>query len=176
MKKTAMSGKKEEMPDTPAETTRRGLLGKIWMGLVSLALLEGAWIVIDFFKPRKFRAVDDPVETIIVAGPVESFSPGTVTAFPQGKFYLSRLENGGFLALHRQCTHLGCTLPWISEEERFVCPCHASVFDIKGGVCSPPAPRPMDLFTIRIENGIVKVETSKLLKRTECADSQVAFS
>ena len=41
------------------------------------------------------------------------------------------LEDGGFLALHRQCTHLGCTVPWVPARQAFVCPCHASAFDIR---------------------------------------------
>ena len=89
------------------------------------------------------------------------FAPGSVTAFPAGKFYLVRLADGGFLALHRQCTHLGCSVPWDEASGRFACPCHASVFDLRGDVLAPPAPRPLDLFAVRIENGIVKVDTRR---------------
>ena len=161
---------------TSETTTRRSLLGKIWVGLGGLALLEGVWIVTDFLKPRKRQDADAAAGTLIVAGPIDNFDPGSVTAFQQGKFYLARLEDGGFLALYRECTHLGCTVPWIGAEERFVCPCHASVFDISGRVLSPPAPRPLDLFAVRIENGIVKVDTSKTLKRSSFSDSQVTRS
>ena len=42
-----------------------------------------------------------------------------------------------------------------------MCPCHASSFDITGDVLSPPAPRPLDIFPVRIENDIVKVDTRK---------------
>ena len=48
-------------------------------------------------------------------------------------------KNGGFLAMSRTCTHLGCTVPWVEDEGRFVCPCHSSVFDINGDVVDPPA-------------------------------------
>ena len=65
--------------------------------------------------------------------PVESFEPGTVNAFVRGKFYLARLEDGGFLALHRKCTHLGCTVPWSKDQRKFVCPCHASSYDMRYG-------------------------------------------
>ncbi len=156
--------------------TRRSLLGKIWVALGGLALLEGVWVVTNFLKPRRNENSNQTAEKLIIAGPIENFDLGSVTAFQQGKFYLARLDDGGFLAIHRECTHLGCTLPWIGNEGQFVCPCHASVFDIKGQVLSPPAPRPLDLFTIRIENGIVKVDTSKLMKRNSFSESQVARS
>lgn len=162
--------------NAPEGTTRRSLLGKIWVGLGGLALLEGVWIVTDFLKPRRRRQDSQSQQSLVVAGPIENFDPGTVTAFQQGKFYLARLEDGGFLALCRECTHLGCTVPWIGAEQRFVCPCHASVFDIKGQVLSPPAPRPLDLFAVRIENGIVKVDTSRTLTRSSFSSSQVARS
>jgi len=110
-----------------------------------------------------------------IAGPVERFDPGSVTAFREGEFYLARLKDGGFLALHRKCSHLGCTVPWIKDEQRFVCPCHASAFDINGAVLDAPAPRALDLFAVRIENGIVKVDTTKPIRRSSFESDQVTW-
>jgi len=162
----------------PVETSssRRGFLGRVWLLLGGVALAEAVWIVSDFFKPRRRRATDDGADSVIVAGPVDRFQPGSVTAFPEGRFYLARLVDGGFLALHRECTHLGCTVPWVDAEDRFVCPCHASSFDITGNVLSPPAPRPLDIFPVRIENAIVKVDISRIIKRQSYASSQVVRS
>ncbi len=157
------------------EPSRRGFLGRVWLLLGGVALAEAAWIVGDFFQPRRRRSVVDHGD-IIVAGPVERFEPGSVTAFPEGRFYLARLADGGFLALHRECTHLGCTVPWIASEGRFVCPCHASSFDITGDVLSPPAPRPLDVFPVRIENDIVKVDVRQPIRREGFAASQVVRS
>ena len=153
-------------------TTRRSFLGRIWFWLGGLVILEGAWISTAILRPRKQKTVADDGE-IVVAGPVDRFEVGTVTAFPTGKFYLSRIEDGGFLALSRRCTHLGCTVPWVAEEGRFVCPCHASSFDLKGEVLSPPAPRALDLHPVRIENGVVKVDTATTVTRLAFAPSQV---
>ena len=164
------------MSEAHPESSRRGFLGRLWLLLGGVALVEAVWVVSEFFKPRRRRASDDSDSALIIAGPVDRFDPGSVTAFPQGRFYLARLEDGGFLALHRECTHLGCTVPWIDGENRFVCPCHASSFDIRGDVLSPPAPRPLDIFPVRIENGIVKVDTGKLVKRQSVIPSQVVRS
>jgi cytochrome b6-f complex iron-sulfur subunit len=158
------------------QPSRRNFLGKVWVLLGGVALAEAVWIVTDFFKPRRNRKVDDGAASILIAGPVDRFEPGSVTAFPEGRFYLARLADGGFLALQRECTHLGCTVPWIADEGRFVCPCHASSFDITGSVLSPPAPRPMDIFPVRIENDIVKVDTTQPIKRNSFSDSQVVRS
>jgi nitrite reductase/ring-hydroxylating ferredoxin subunit len=109
--------------------SRRSFLWKLWLGLGGVALLEYAWLSADFLRPRKPRAGDEAGD-IVIAGPIERFEPSTVTAFPLGKFYLARLGDGGLLAISRECTHLGCTVPWNSEEGRFVCPCHSSEYDI----------------------------------------------
>jgi cytochrome b6-f complex iron-sulfur subunit len=153
---------------------RRRFFWTAWLGLGGLALVEYLWIVVDFLRPRKPRADRDTA--VIIAGPIERFEPSSVTAFPKGKFYLARLEDGGFLALSRKCTHLGCTVPWKADQNRFVCPCHASAYDATGAVLSPPAPRALDLYAVRIENGIVKVDTSRSIKRKSFQTDQVTRS
>ena len=152
-------------------TPRRSFLKLAWLGIGIAALGETVWIVASFLRPR--RQEPKTGGGLIVAGPSERFAPGSVTAFPAGKFYLVRLADGGFLALHRQCTHLGCSVPWDEAAGRFACPCHASVFDLRGDVLAPPAPRPLDLFAVRIENGIVKVDVSAPIRRSEFDVSQV---
>jgi cytochrome b6-f complex iron-sulfur subunit len=61
----------------------------------------------------------------------------------------------------------------VEEESRFVCPCHASMFDIRGVVISPPAPRPLDIYPITIENNVVKVDVSKSVERKRFEAKQV---
>jgi cytochrome b6-f complex iron-sulfur subunit len=81
----------------------------------------------------------------------------------------------GFLALSRRCTHLGCTVPWDPDKGQFACPCHASVFDIRGDVIQSPAPRALDIFAVSIENNRVKVETGRPIQRRAFDNAQVAY-
>lgn len=155
----------------PSPSTRRDFLSKLWLGLGGVALCEAVWLAIDFLRPQAGGGTSGA--TVIVAGPLERFEPNSVTAYPQGKFYLACLEDGGFLALSRECTHLGCTVPWNPDEGRFVCPCHASTYDIRGAVTTPPAPRPLDIYTVRIENGIVKVDISRPQRRRSFEPEQI---
>ncbi|UCF30708.1 MAG: ubiquinol-cytochrome c reductase iron-sulfur subunit [bacterium] len=152
--------------------TRRTFLTRFWLLLGLAALAELVWVAVSFVKPKKQKQTA-ATPSIITAGPVDSFDLGSVTAFPRGRFYLARLENGGFLALSRECTHLGCTVPWVEEENRFVCPCHASTFDIKGVVTNPPAPRPLDIFPVTIENDVVMVDVSEAVERKRFEVGQV---
>jgi cytochrome b6-f complex iron-sulfur subunit len=172
-----MSKPVKKAPETEQPSkSRRTFLKKIWLGLGALLAVEYCWLIVEFLRPRRSRGEKEDTATTVVAGPIHQFEPNSVTAFPNGKFYLARLDNGGFLALHRECTHLGCTVPWDAQANRFVCPCHASAYDITGDVLSPPAPRALDLFAVRIENGIVKVDTSKRIKRKSFEGSQVTAS
>jgi len=155
------------------DNPRRSFLSRVMLALASLAVLEAGWVTATFLGPRRHRKSKTEVAGVHVAGPVERFEPGSVTAYREGKFYLACLEDGGFLALDRKCTHLGCTVPWIPDEKRFACPCHASVFDIRGDVLSAPAPRALDLFAVRIENGIVIVDTSQEIRRSAFKSDQV---
>lgn len=169
-----MSKPVKKPPDAaPPSKSRRSFLKKVWLGLGALLVVEYCWLIVEFLRPRKSRGDDGDAASTVVAGPIDRFEPNSVTAFPIGKFYLARLKNGGFLALHRECTHLGCTVPWDAQENRFVCPCHASAYDITGNVLSPPAPRALDLYAVRIENGIVKVDTSMRIKRQSFEGNQV---
>ena len=155
--------------------TRRSFLSKLWVILGTLAFAEVIVLLISFFRPRKPRTTSSGEDPVIVAGAVENFEPGTVSAFVRGKFYLARLEDGGFLAMSRTCTHLSCTVPWVAGENKFICPCHSSEFDIRGDVINPPAPRALDLHPVVIENNVLKVDTGKLTKRPAFEPGQVTY-
>jgi cytochrome b6-f complex iron-sulfur subunit len=155
-----------------AVVTRRQTLRRLWRVLGLVALVEAAAAVGLFLWPRKAKPRAGAFGGVITAGPVDLFEPGTVTAFAKGQFYLVRLEDGGFLALSRKCTHLGCTVPWNEADRKFACPCHASSFSETGEVLSAPAPRPLDLYGVSFEDGVVKVDTSVTVTRDRYEPSQ----
>jgi cytochrome b6-f complex iron-sulfur subunit len=160
------------MENTNKNISRRSFFTRLWLSLGLVALAELIWVTVSFLRPKKRKEIAEESD-IITAGPVDNFEPGSVTAFPRGRFYLARLADGGFLAISRKCTHLGCTVPWVVEENRFVCPCHASTFDIRGVVISPPAPRPLDIYPVTIENNVVKVDVSEAIERKRFENKQV---
>ena len=140
-----------------------------------VALAEFVAVAFAFLRPRKSKAGGENADSVITAGAVERFRPNSVTAFVRGRFYLARLENGGFLALSRTCTHLGCTVPWVEKEMKFACPCHGSTFDITGNVIDAPAPRALNIYPITIENNIINVDTRKPMKRSSFRTEQVVY-
>lgn len=165
---------KEKSPrETSAKSSsRRQFFNKIWLLLGLAAMAEFIYLAVSVLNSRKTSRRQTQEKTIITAGPIEQFGPATVTAVVQGQFYLARRADGSVLALSRTCTHLGCSVPWDEEKKQFICPCHGSTFDLNGDVLSPPAPRPLDYYPVRIENGIVKVDISTPQQRARFEPAQ----
>lgn len=154
------------------QLSRRRFLG--WALGASLAGLFGqaGVALIQFFKPR---VQPGAFGGEVVAGALEEFAPGTVNYIQKGRFYVSRLEDGGVLALWQRCTHLGCTVPWREGEGQFHCPCHSSLFDRQGDVTGGPAPRPLDVFPVSLDGDNLIVDTGRPIEREAVDASQVFY-
>ena len=67
-------------------------------------------------------------------------------------------QNGqDFDVMSNICTHLGCRVRWIADDDRFYCPCHNGVFAKDGSVVAGPPPRPLDRFESKVEDGILYI-------------------
>lgn len=148
---------------------RRQFMLFAWVASLAALGIQTAVALLNFFKPREQSG---GFGGLVLAGLVEEFPPGTVEHVPAGQFYISHLSDYGLIALWHRCTHLGCTVPWQEEENRFNCPCHSSFFDSSGEVTGGPAPRPLDLFPLEIIDGEVIVDTSKTIERKQFDPSQ----
>lgn len=162
-----------EPTSSPQNITRRDFLKLAWGFFGGLAALEIGGILLAYLQPR---LAEGEFGSVINLGAPENFPPGSVTHITNGRFYLVRLADGGFLAMYHRCTHLGCTVPYDQTTGKFVCPCHSSEFDGQGAVKNPPAPRPLDLFAITIENGEILVDTGAPIQRSSFDPSQVVYA
>jgi nitrite reductase/ring-hydroxylating ferredoxin subunit len=170
-----MTHEQDQEETTEEKSPRRKFLVKLWIALGFIAFAELLWVILSYLKPVKSSKRTGEFGTLMKAGAVETYLPNSVTAFPRGHFYLACLEDGGFLAIHRKCTHLGCTVPWMDEQEQFICPCHSSAFDIRGEIIRSPANRAMDIFPVIIENNVVFVDTSRMITRIGFKPGQVVY-
>jgi cytochrome b6-f complex iron-sulfur subunit len=173
---TSMHGAICHLPEADREEgagiSRRGLL-KAGMGaLATLALVELGGASFLFLRAR---SLEGEFGGLITAGPADSFPAGSVTEFADNHFFLVRSPEGGFLAVHNRCPHLGCTVNWIKAENQFLCPCHAASFDFFGNYEGPPVPRPLDTFPVEFDDTVVLVDTSQPVRRETFAPEQLAF-
>lgn len=58
-------------------------------------------------------------------------------------------DDNGIKVFSISCTHLGCVLN--VENDKFICPCHGSIFDLSGNVLKGPALKPLKQLEYKIE-------------------------
>ncbi|MFC1997602.1 ubiquinol-cytochrome c reductase iron-sulfur subunit [Chloroflexota bacterium] len=145
------------------KVSRRDFMKIAWGAAGALAATELGLVGLRFLSPR---TIEGEFGGIFNLGNHEQYPPGSVTPVEVGRFYLVRLEDGGFLTIYRRCTHLGCAVPYDQGSGQFVCPCHGSAFTVDGDVLTPPAPRPLDLFALSINaDGEIAVDTGTTIER-----------
>lgn len=161
--------------------TRRQFLGRAWWAAAALLGAESIAALVGSLWPRLKPGSFGTKITAATVEEAQAMPVGTITYFPEQRFYLSRVESG-FLALYRKCTHVGCVVPWLpddpSEDDlaskgRFNCPCHGGIFDRYGLVHAGPPPRPLDIFPITVERGNLVVDTGTIIERSSFDESQV---
>ena len=59
------------------------------------------------------------------------------------------------------CTHLGCTFPWNPYDNQFQCPCHGSRYAADGSVIKGPAPLPLKIVKVKVEDDVVWISPWK---------------
>lgn len=138
---------------------RRTVLRWTWRGLVAGLVVDGAWTAYDVLVPR----VEGGFGGAVAAGAEGGFPEGEVRYFPEGRFYLTRID-GELMALYQKCPHLGCRVPYCESSGRFECPCHGSIFTRRGEYVAGPAPRGMDQFPLRVEDRAVVVDTAEVIE------------
>jgi cytochrome b6-f complex iron-sulfur subunit len=67
----------------------------------------------------------------------------------------------GIMAIYQVCVHLGCLVPYIPSEKRFICPCHGSTYERDTKYVRGPAPRNLDQFRVKVVNGNIIVNTGQ---------------
>ena len=173
------------VPKRPVLSRRVFILGGFWSGLM-LAIVGIVGSPLDFVWPRKLTGFGGPIPVGPSRIPTVGEDPVRIV---EGRFWLVNLEAGitpngeetpgGLLALWQKCPHLGCTVPWRGEftfggrKGWFRCPCHGSTYTKEGGVLvSGPAPRPMDVFPIEVqEDGSIIVDTGRQHEGTGSPDN-----
>jgi len=77
------------------------------------------------------------------------------TTYPStslGAVYIRKEEDGTLTCLNARCTHLGCTVQYQPQHKDFLCPCHASSFNLEGARSNEIPPRNLDPLDVEIRN------------------------
>jgi cytochrome b6-f complex iron-sulfur subunit len=80
-----------------------------------------------------------------------------------------KVNEANLMAIYQVCVHLGCLVPYIASEKRFICPCHGSTYERDSQYVRGPAPRNLDQFVVKVVNDTVIVDTGKKVTGTSHA-------
>ena len=141
-----------------SEMTRRSFLSTAWkvgFGLLAAAGVVTSW---DLLKPHLAAGFDAVVRTI-----KPDAVPATgVVEVRDARGYLVNID-GDILAFSEVCTHLGCRVPFVDENDRFECPCHGSKCTRAGDYIEGPAPRGMDGYATEVVDGVIEIDTTDVI-------------
>lgn len=144
------------------ESRRKFLLRLSWTGLI---LYFGAFLaaLLRFLWPR----VSTRPSMSVQVGFPDDYRPGEVAYLRGLKLFIVR-DGESFLSFSARCTHLSCLVVWNRDHRMFLCPCHGGKFDPEGRNIEGPPPRPLDAFSLRLDdNGHLVVDRDIVLKRVK---------
>jgi menaquinol-cytochrome c reductase iron-sulfur subunit len=79
------------------------------------------------------------------------------TTSSQTAVYVLPSKAGQFRILSPICPHLGCSVRWVGDQDKFICPCHSGSFTADGERIAGPPPRSLDALESKVEDGVLKV-------------------
>ena len=132
-----------------------GLVGVV-IGVPAIAYIIGPALqqqVADWIRLGAISKVEPGTPTLFKA--VIERQTGWIAAQEEVSAYVLTDDGQNYVAMSNICTHLGCRVRWIANQEEFFCPCHNGVFDKDGNVVSGPPPRPLDRYETDIQDGVL---------------------
>jgi len=121
---------------------RRDFLGKALAYLPALSIVALAF---PFYYFLSFLYGKKRIEI-----PLNKIDKGIVFFKDYGIFILKTSK--GYEVFDAHCTHMGCIVNYNNEKKLFECPCHGSVFNLKGERLKGPAKKPLNRLTFKLVN------------------------
>lgn len=146
-----MSNQPEQSPSGKKPINRREFLNLAWLASLGFLTLNVAGVAYLFAMPRFKEGEFGGLVNVGTASdlPEAGTAPENM---PAVKIWLSNTDQG-VTALYKVCTHLGCLYNWNTQENKFLCPCHGSQFQLDGEYIRGPAPRSLDRFVLQVVDG-----------------------
>ncbi len=153
------------MPDKTQHDPSRGeFLAWLSGAFVFLGVLFNAIPLVGALVAKPFGAA---AEQFVRVGPTSALKVGAPTSLTfvdvQQDAYLHQTvgrnvwavkqPTGDIVVFSPICPHLGCQVAWETANNRFLCPCHTSIFNVEGKLLSGPSPRDLDVLPSKVVDG-----------------------
>jgi len=169
-------------PETPRRGFLTGAMAILFGGLVTVlpAGIGGAFFLDPLLRRRKGGgggdAKIDSEGFIILPTAIEDKLPQDGTPqlfkvvadlqdawnkFPNteiGSVFLRREADGKVSCFNSQCPHLGCSVNFKADQQKYVCPCHDSAFGLDGARSNEIPPRNLDSLEVKNKDGVLWVK------------------
>ena len=126
---------------------------------LGLAVPLASYVISPALKRRKSEWAEvGPTDKLQMNAPEELEFDSTVkdgwkTDTARKAIWAVRQSEDKIIVFSPICPHLGCGFRWNSEDHKFHCPCHGSVYAVDGKVLGGPAPRPLDVLPTKVQDG-----------------------
>ncbi len=112
--------------------------------------------VFSYLKPPR---IPEANVNSIKAGLASEFpmNEGKIVKFGRVPVILIKTNDGEFRAFAATCTHLDCIVQYRSDTKQIWCACHNGFYDLKGRNISGPPPKPLEEFTVDVENDEITI-------------------
>lgn len=160
--------------------TRRSFLRTAWLAVTGVSLASFGGASLGFLWPNLAGGFGSELDVESEQTILDYIrSERAPFAYPAGRMWITTYDpaldpdgvyadvtDGGqatLMAIYQRCVHLGCRVPFNVGPQRFQCPCHGSNYTFWGEYILGPAPRGLDRFPLRIDNGRVLVNTAQVV-------------
>jgi menaquinol-cytochrome c reductase iron-sulfur subunit len=172
LEKLAEKEQSQEETD-PAKLSRRKFLNRLSLAVGGACALAVVVPVAGFVVLPLFETPEQPWRDV---GAVDDFKAGDTKEVEfldastrpwagvasKTAAWLRREQDGSFMALSINCTHLGCPVEWLPKADLFFCPCHGGVYYKDGTVAAGPPPEPLANYPVRVQDGRVQIQASPI--------------
>lgn len=140
----------KDLPDLPAEKSKRDFLKYILGGSVVAWIAAVLYPIAEYLKPPKQSEVE---VSSVKAGLLKDIpkDSGQIVKFGSKPVILIRTASGDLRAFSAVCTHLECTVQFKKEMGMIWCACHNGKYDLNGRNVSGPPPRPLQPYKVNVK-------------------------
>lgn len=138
------------------KNNRRKFLNIVIAGGLFGWIASVVYPVFSYLKPPR---IPEANVNSIKAGLASEFpmNEGKIVKFGRVPVILIKTNDGEFRAFAATCTHLDCIVQYRSDTKQIWCACHNGFYDLKGRNTSGPPPKPLEEFTVDVENDEITI-------------------
>ncbi|MBM9510879.1 ubiquinol-cytochrome c reductase iron-sulfur subunit [Desulfogranum marinum] len=138
----------------PPKHSRRSLLRRLFNWSAAAVALS---LLYPLLKYTRFRVKPKP-RYVTVNGPLP------LSGYHAERDFILFADSENAVAVSRTCTHLGCRVNFLEDQDAIECPCHQSRFTRQGKRITGPAEKDLPSYAVEIKKDAAGVTTQYVVE------------